>query len=292
MLQEVVKRDGRKEPLDKSKVEEVIKWACEGLGNVSVPNVLMQANLHFYDGITTVEIHDALINAAKDLINEYDPEYQYVAGRLLMTKLRKEAYGQHEPPKFKTHLSEMVMLGLYDKELTNKYSEEDMDELESHLDHEKDMQYSYAGMVQFQKKYLIQNRVTGVVYESPQYAYMCIAMCLHEDEKVDRLSKVKAYYDAVSDMKISLPTPILGGVRSPTKQFSSCCLIETADNLDSINAVGNAIVNYSAARAGIGINAGRIRSEKAPIRGGEAWHTGSIGFYKKFQADMGSCSQG
>lgn len=293
----VTKRNGRTEELCKEKITEVLEWACEGLEGVSPATVLIQAKMHFTDGIETSEIHDVLIKAASDLISETQPAYQYVAGRLLMTKLRKIAFHSHEPTDFFTHVQEMVLLGKYDKDLLtgpNSYSENEYKMLGEHIDHDRDMNYTFGAMCQWRDKYLVQDRTNkGIVFESPQQAIMLIGMCLFGAYKGDtRVEYCKKFYDAVSLMKVSLPTPIMGGVRTPTKQFSSCVKIEVGDSLNSINTATGAIVDYISQRAGIGINAGRIRALGSPIREGEAFHTGSIPFYKLFQAAVKSCSQG
>jgi len=295
----VVKRNGSTEELTKEKIEEVLEWACEGLSDVNPATVLIQAKLHFTDGMETSAIHDMIIKAASDLISETQPEYQYVAGRLLMTKLRKIAFGEHEVPDFRSHIKDMILLGKYDPSIWSGelgYSREEIDELGKYIDHDRDMDFTFAAMSQWKDKYLVQNRVTGEVFESPQQAIMLIGMCLFRTYGASsdntRIAYCKKFYDAVSEFKISLPTPIMGGVRTPTKQFSSCVLIEAGDSLSSINATSSAIVNYISQRAGIGINAGRIRALGSPIRGGEAFHTGSIPFYKHFQTAVKSCSQG
>ena len=289
----VLKRNGNLEELCTQKITEVVEWACEGLGKVSPANVVMNAKLQFFDGISTTEIHKALTKSAADLISEFDPEYQYVAGRLLMTMLRKEAFGQHTPPTLLNHLAGMTAKGKYDKELLEKYSEDDINILGRYLDNEKDMNYTFAAMSQWKGKYLVQDRTTKQVFESPQLAIMLMSMCFFQDyPKATRKKYVKAFYTAVSDCKLSLPTPIMAGLRTPTRQFSSCVTMEAGDSLDSINSASTAIVNYISQKAGIGINAGRIRALGSAIRGGDAYHTGSLPFYKLFQAAVKSCSQG
>lgn len=288
---QVVKRSGQSEPLNKDKIYEVLEWACQGLSSANPDTVLVQAKMHFIDGMATSEIHDAIIKAASDLISETQPDYQYVAGRLLMTKLRKESFGVHEPPRFVDHVVEMINLGKYDMELRDNYTLSMINELGDYIDHDRDMDYTYASMCTWRDKYLVQDRTTGQIFESPQQAIMLIGMALFAEYE-DSVSYCKKFYDAVSLQKISLPTPIMGGVRTPTRQFSSCVLIESGDSLDSINGTANAIVEYISQRAGIGINAGRIRSLGSPIRGGEAYHTGCIPFYKHFQTAVKSCSQG
>lgn len=288
----VTKRDGRRELLDIEKIHRVLEWAAQDL-DVSVSYVELQAQLQFIDGIKTSQIHDTLIKTAADLITEQNPDYQYLAARLAIFQLRKRAFGRYEPPKLYDHVKKMVGLNKYDAELLEKYSKEEFDEMNSFIDHERDFKFSYAGVKQLEGKYLVQDRVTGSVYESAQFLYVLIAACLFQDyPKETRMGYVKRYYDACSLFKISLPTPIMSGVRTPTRQFSSCVLIECDDSLDSINATTSAIVKYVSQRAGIGINAGRIRGLGATIRNGEAFHTGCIPFYKLFQAAVKSCSQG
>jgi ribonucleoside-diphosphate reductase alpha chain len=289
----VLKRSGKLEDVCTQKVTGVVAWACEGLAKVSVANVVMNAKLQFFDGISTVEIHQALTKSAADLISEFDPDYQYVAGRLLMTLLRKEAYGHHTPPSLLNHLTELTDMGKYTDELLQKYSGDEISILGRYLDNEKDMNYTYASMSQWKAKYLVQDRTTKKVYESPQMAIMLMSMCLFQDyPKAVRKKYVKAFYTAVSDCKLSLPTPIMSGLRTPTKQFSSCTLIEVGDSLDSINGAASAMVKYISQKAGIGVNAGRIRALGSPIRGGDAYHTGAIPFFKHFQSAIKSCSQG
>src|SRR5690554_3401424 len=289
----VTKRNGRLEPLDLDKIHKVVTWAAEGLNNVSVSEVELKAHLQFFDGIQTAEIHETLIKAAADLISEETPDYQYLAARLNIFHLRKKAYGQFEPPALFEHVSKMVEAGRYDKHLLEDYSAEEFAQMDAFLDHDRDLTFSYAAVKQLEGKYLVQNRVTGKVYESAQFLYVLIAACLFANyEKERRLDFIKRFYDAASTFKISLPTPIMAGVRTPTRQFSSCVLIESGDSLDSINATANAIVKYVSQRAGIGINGGRIRALGSPIRGGEAFHTGCIPFYKHFQSAVKSCSQG
>lgn len=289
----VTKRDGRREPLDINKVHRVVTWAAEGLNEVSVSQVELNAKLQFTDGVKTSDIHELLIKAAADLITDQTPDYQYLAARLAVFHLRKKAYGGFEPPHLYDHVVKLVGLGRYDKELLEKYTKEEFEEMNSFLVHERDLDFAYAGVKQLEGKYLVQDRVTKQIYESAQMLYVLIAACLFQDyPKETRLDYVHRFYDATSTFKISLPTPIMAGVRTPTRQFSSCVLIESDDSLDSINAATSAIVKYVSQRAGIGINAGRIRALGSRIRGGEAFHTGVIPFYKLFQAAVKSCSQG
>ncbi|MES4613661.1 MAG: class 1a ribonucleoside-diphosphate reductase subunit alpha [Ewingella sp.] len=289
----VTKRDGRKERINLDKIHRVIDWAAEGLQNVSVSQVELRSHIQFYDGIKTGDIHETIIKAAADLISKDAPDYQYLAARLAVFHLRKKAYGQFEPPKLIDQVNRMVDMGKYDKHLLEDYTAEEFEQMDSFIDHWRDMNFSYAAVKQLEGKYLAQNRVTGEIYESAQFLYILVAACLFSGYPRDtRLDYVKRFYDAISTFKISLPTPIMSGVRTPTRQFSSCVLIECGDSLDSINATSSAIVKYVSQRAGIGINAGRIRALGSPIRGGEAFHTGCIPFYKHFQTAVKSCSQG
>ncbi|WP_373823775.1 class 1a ribonucleoside-diphosphate reductase subunit alpha [Neisseria dentiae] len=289
----VTKRDGRLEEIDLYKIHRVINWAAEGLNNVSVSQVELKSHIQFYNGIRTDDIHETIIKAAADLISQETPDYQYLAARLAIFHLRKIAYGQFEPPHLYDHVAKLTEAGKYDRHLLADYSREEFDELNAYIDHDRDMTFSYGAVKQLEGKYLVQNRVTRQIYETPQFLYVLVAMCLFAKyPKATRLDYVKRFYDAVSTFKISLPTPIMSGVRTPTRQFSSCVLIECDDSLDSINATTSAIVKYVSQRAGIGINAGRIRGLGSEIRGGEAQHTGCIPFFKMFQAAVKSCSQG
>ena len=289
----VTKRDGRTEPLDLDKIHRVVTWAAEGLDNVSVSQVELRAHIQFYAGMKTADIHETLIRAAADLISTEAPDYQYLAARLAMFHLRKKAYGEFTPPSLYQHVQKLVAEGRYDAHLLEDYSAAEFAELDAHLNHDRDMLFAYAAIKQLEGKYLVQNRVTGEIYESPQFLYMLVAACLFSRyPQATRLDYVKRFYDACSTFKISLPTPIMSGVRTPTRQFSSCVLIECDDSLDSINATASAVVRYVSQRAGIGINAGRIRALGSEIRGGEAFHTGCIPFYKYFQTAVKCCSQG
>lgn len=289
----VTKRDGDKEQLDLEKIHKVITWAAEGLDNVSVSEVELKSHIQFYDGIKTTDIHETLIKSAADLISTQAPDYQYLSARLAIFHLRKKAYGQFEPPRLFDHVVKLVEMKKYDQHLLSDYSEAEFDQMETFIDHSRDMNFSYAAVKQLEGKYLVQNRVTGEYYESPQILYMLIGACLFaEYPKATRLGFIERFYNAVSTFRLSLPTPIMSGVRTPTRQFSSCVLIECGDSLDSINATSSAIVKYVSQRAGIGINAGSIRALGSPIRGGEAFHTGCIPFYKHFQTAVKSCSQG
>lgn len=289
----VTKRDGRLEDINLDKIHRVVTWAAEGLQNVSVSQVELKSHIQFYNGIRTDDIHETIIKAAADLISQDTPDYQYLAARLAIFHLRKIAYGEFEPPHLYDHVKKLTEAGKYDRHIFADYSREEFDELNAYIDHSRDMTFSYAAVKQLEGKYLVQNRVTRQIYETPQFLYILVAMCLFSKyPKETRLDYVKRFYDAVSTFKVSLPTPIMSGVRTPTRQFSSCVLIECDDSLDSINATTSAIVKYVSQRAGIGINAGRIRGLGSEIRGGEAQHTGCIPFFKMFQAAVKSCSQG
>lgn len=294
---QVQKRDGRLEPIDLDKIHKVLEWASEGLENVSVSQVEIGAHIQFYDKITTKSIHETIIKSSADLISTTTPDYQYMSARLAIFHLRKIAYGDFEPPHLFAHVKKLVAIGKYDSHLLEDYCEAEFNELNNYIDHDRDLNFAYAAVKQMEGKYLVQDRVSKQVFESPQFLYLLIGMCLFANydtlyDKATRLDYIKRFYDATSNFKISLPTPIMSGVRTPTRQFSSCVLIECDDSLDSINATTSAIVRYVSQRAGIGVNAGRIRALGSPIRGGEAQHTGCIPFFKMFQAAVKSCSQG
>ena len=288
----VTKRNGSKEPLDLNKFHKVVSWACDGINGVSESEIEIRSHIQFYNGIKTSDVQETLIKAAADLISEDNPGYQYVAGRLINYHLRKEVYGSFSVPTLADHIRNVISAGYYDPDIEKWYSPADLDTLNGYLDHKRDFSIAYVGMEQFRGKYLIKNRVTGKIFETPQMAYMLIAMVLFRNYKEDRLKWIKELYDATSTFEISLPTPIMAGLRSPQKQFSSCVLIETTDSLDSINATASSIVKYVSQKAGIGIGAGRIRALGSPIRNGDATHTGVIPFYKHFQSAVKSCSQG
>ena len=289
----VTKRSGERETIDLDKIHRVITWAAKGLKNVSVSEVELRSHLQFFDGIPTEAIHETIIKAAADLISPESPDYQFLAARLAVFHLRKKAFGQFEPPALYAHVTRLAEMGKYDMHILQDYSKEELDLMDTYIDHWRDMDFSYAAVKQLEGKYLVQNRVTHEIYESAQFLYILVAACLFARyPKETRLKYVKDFYDAVSTFKISLPTPIMAGVRTPTRQFSSCVLIECGDSLDSINATASSIVKYVSQRAGIGVNAGRIRALGSPIRGGEAFHTGCLPFYKYFQTAVKSCSQG
>lgn len=289
----VVKSGGRREGFDAEKANRVVVWACEGL-DVCPSDILMKAQIQLFDGVTTSMIHETLVKSAADLISVDEPDYQYAAARLLLFKLRKQAYGTFQPPRLYDHVVAMVAAGKYDAELVSDYSVHEFDYLDSLIDHDRDFNYTYAAMRQYEDKYLVQNRVTGDIYESPQTALMLIAMGLHskEGKNGDRLEHVAELYDNVSNMNVSLPTPIMAGVRTPTRQFSSCVLIESGDDIDQIFNANAAQGKYAAQRAGIGLNFGMIRGQGAEIRNGEVKHAGTVPIVRMYQESLGWTSQG
>ncbi|MGD6858542.1 MAG: class 1a ribonucleoside-diphosphate reductase subunit alpha [Enterobacteriaceae bacterium] len=289
----VTKRDGKTEKINYTKINKILSLNSIGLKNVSISKIRNKLISQIYNNITTDEIHKNMIKLSADLISYYSPNYQYLASRLAISYLRKEAYGQFNPPSLYNHVTKLVKLKKYDPKILEYYNIEDFKIMDKFINHERDMNFSYAAVKQLEGKYLVQNRVTKKVYESAQFLYILISACLfYNYPKNLRLKYIKKFYDAISLFKITLPTPIMAGVRTPTRQFSSCVLIDCDDSLDSINATSSAIVKYVSQRAGIGINVGRIRALGSPIRGGEAFHTGCIPFYKHFQSAVKSCSQG
>jgi ribonucleoside-diphosphate reductase alpha chain len=290
---QVIKRDGTQEDLNIDKLHRVVMYACEGITGVSASEVEIHSQIQFFDKIVTEDIQETLIKSAADLISEESPNYQYVAGRLINYHLRKQVYNVFEPPCLCDIIQNNIDAGFYDKEFTELYTKDEINQLQEYIDHNRDEFLTYAAMEQFRGKYLVQNRATGKIYETPQVAYMMIAATLFSKYPAEtRMRYVKDYYDAISTFKISLPTPVMAGVRTPQRQFSSCVLIETGDSLDSLNATTSAIVKYVSQKAGIGIGAGSIRAIGSPIRNGDATHTGVIPFYKLFQSAVKSCSQG
>jgi len=289
----VKKRDGRIESLDLDKMHLMVEEACRGLAGVSASQVEMTSGIQFYDGITTAEIQEILIRSASDLIDLDHPNYQYVAARLLLFAVRKQLYGKmKELPTLEQHIYACVNAEVYDNDIFNKYSKEEIDKADSFIDHDRDYLFTYAGLRQVVDKYLVQDRSVGGVYETPQFMYMMIALTIFaEYPKETRMSYVKRYYDAISKHKINIPTPIMAGVRTPLRQFASCVLVDVDDTLDSIFSSDMAIGRYVAQRAGIGINAGRIRGINSKIRGGEVQHTGVVPFLKKFEATVRCCTQ-
>ena len=289
----VKKRDGRIESLDLDKMHLMVEEACKGLAGVSASQVEMTSGIQFYDGISTGEIQEILIRSASDLIDLDHPNYQYVAARLLLFSVRKQLYGKMlELPHLEHHIHACTNQEVYDNDIFNKYSKEEIDKVNSFIDHDRDFLFTYAGLRQVVDKYLVQDRSVGGVYETPQFMYMMISLTIFaEYPKETRLSYVKRYYDAISKHKINIPTPIMAGVRTPLRQFASCVLVDVDDSLDSIFSSDMAIGRYVAQRAGIGINAGRIRGINSKIRGGEVQHTGVVPFLKKFEATVRCCTQ-
>ena len=290
---QVTKRDGSRELLNIEKMHKVVMWATEGITGVSASEVEIKSHIQFYNGIKTADIQETLIKSAADLISEETPNYQYVAGRLINYHLRKQVYGDYAPWPLIDLVRKNVESGFYDTGLLAAYTEDEWTKLNSFIHHERDENFTYVAMEQWRGKYLVQNRVTNEIFETPQIAYLLIAATLFQNYPTEtRLQWVKDYYDSISLHDISLPTPVMAGVRTPQKQFSSCVLIETDDSLDSINATTSSIVKYVSQKAGIGIGAGRIRALGSPIRNGDAYHTGVVPFYKLFQSATRSCSQG
>ena len=290
----VVKRDGSVESLNLDKVHKMVEMACEGLAGVSASQVEMNSGIQFYDGIKTEDVQEILIRSANDLISLDTPNYQYVAARLLLFGLRKAVFGYHpdKPPILYNHICKCVDHGMYDEELLTVYTEEEWEEIESYVDHDRDYMFTYAGLRQVCDKYLVQDRSTGYLFETPQQMYIMIAATLFSKYPKDtRLEYVRRYYEAISTHKINIPTPVMAGVRTPLRQFASCVLVDVDDTLDSIFSSDMAIGYYVAQRAGIGINAGRIRGINAKIRGGEVQHTGVVPFLKKFEATVRCCTQ-
>ena len=290
---QIVKRDGRKEQLDLDKLHTVVFHACEGITGVSPSEVEIKSHIQFYNGITSSDIQETLIKSASDLISEETPNYQYVAGRLVNYHLRKNVYNHFTPDTLINVINKNIERGFYDPAILTSYTIDEINTMDNYIDHTRDNNLTYAAMEQFRGKYLVQNRATSDIFETPQIAYILIAATLFSDYPAEtRMQYVKDYYDAISNFDISLPTPVMAGVRTPQRQFSSCVLIETGDSLDSINATSSAIVKYVSQKAGIGVNAGRIRAIGSAIRSGDATHTGVIPFFKLFQSSVKSCSQG
>ena len=289
----VQKRDGRVESLDLDKMHLMVEEACDGLSGVSASQVEMTSGIQFYDGITTAEIQEILIKSASDLIDLDHPNYQFVAARLLLFSLRKQLYGgRREMPSLIDHVTKLAYDDHYDKDIFTKYSQEEIEKVESFIDHDRDFLFTYAGLRQVVDKYLVQDRSLGKVHETPQFMYMMIALTIfREYPKETRLSYVRRYYDAISKHRLNIPTPIMAGVRTPLRQFASCVLVDVDDTLDSIFSSDMAIGRYVAQRAGIGINAGRIRGINSKIRGGEVQHTGVVPFLKKFESTVRCCTQ-
>ena len=288
----VTKRNGVEENLSLDKIHQILFFACDGLTGVSVSEIEMRSQIQFYQGISTKTIHNILIKAASELISEDTPNYQYVAGRLINYAIRKEVYGQFAPSDFLPHIKKNVSAGIYDAEILSTYTELELEELGKYIKHKRDYKFTFVAMEQWRGKYLLKNRTTDELYESPQMAYMMIAATLFGKYKEKRIHYVKKFYDAISNFDISLPTPIMAGVRTKTRQFSSCVVMGTDDTLDSIATVNHSIIRYVSRRAGLGVNYGRIRALGSPIRSGEAKHTGVLPFLKSVEASVKSCSQG
>jgi ribonucleoside-diphosphate reductase alpha chain len=286
------KRDGSLAPLDVNKIHFVVEEACEGLAYVSSSQIEMNANIQFYDGMSTAEIQEILIKSANDLITLENPNYQFAAARLLLYPIYKESFGHYQPITLHEMIKKNIDRGVYDPAILEKYNEEEINILNKYIKHKRDENFTYAGLRQVVDKYLVQDRSTGEIYESPQMMYMMIAATLFaEYPKETRLNFVRRYYDATSLFKINIPTPVMAGVRTPLRQFASCVLVDSDDTLNSIFSSDMAIGRYTAQRAGIGINAGRIRAINSKIRGGEVAHTGVIPFLKKFESTVRCCTQ-
>ena len=290
----VIKRNGRgTEPLNLEKIHEMVRYACEDISGVSESQVEMSSGIQFYDKISTDEIQQILIKSASDLISLENPNYQYVAARLLLFSLRKSLHHRlWEHPPLLEHVKKCIDLGVYDKDILVWYTDEEINDMNNIIKHERDYLFSYAGLRQVIDKYLVQDRSSGQIFETPQFMYMMIAATLFRNyEKDKRLNYVKKYYNAISQHLINIPTPVMAGVRTPLRQFASCVLVDSADTLGSIFSSDMAIGRYVAQRAGIGINAGRIRGINSRIRGGEVQHTGVVPFLKKFEATVKCCTQ-
>ena len=288
----VTKRDGTVQTFDLEKIHKVLEWATQDISNVSQSEIELRSNIQLYDKIPAYDIHELLIKSASELISDHTPNYQFVAARLISYKLRKEVYGQFDPLPLLDVVKKNIDLGVYDSAILSYYTDKELQELDSYIKHARDDTFTYAGMEQFRGKYLVQDRRTKQCYETPQILYMMVAATLFAKENKNRIAWVKHYYDAISQFYISLPTPIMAGVRTPTRQFSSCVLIESGDSLDSINATSTSIVKYISKKAGIGIGAGSIRAAGARVGDGSVVHTGLIPFLKYFQSAVKSCSQG
>ena len=290
---DVTKRDGTKQEFDLEKVHKVLEWAVDGITGVSISEIELKANIQLYNNIPAYDIHELLIKSAAELISEHTPNYQFVAARLINYKLRKEVYGDYEPWSLLKLINENISRNVYDNEIIINYTENELNDLDKYIKHDRDDTFTYTGMEQFRGKYLVQDRKNKIHYETPQMLYMMVSATLFMNyPKETRLKYVKDYYDAISQFYISLPTPIMAGVRTPTRQFSSCVLIESGDSLDSINSTATSIVKYISKKAGIGIGAGSIRAEGAKVGDGSVVHTGLIPFLKYFQSAVKSCSQG
>lgn len=288
----VTKRNGAMEALDLEKIHQILYFACDGITGVSVSDIEVRSQIQFHEGISTETIHDILIKAASELISEESPNYQYVAGRLINYTLRKKVYGKYEPDSFTKHVQFLVDKGIYDSEIFKGYNLLEIEELGKYIKHKRDDKFTFVAMEQWRGKYLLKDRVTHQIYETPQMAYMMIAATLFMKYTENRLHYVKRFYDAISNFDISLPTPIMSGVRTNTRQFSSCVVLNVGDSLDSIASANHAIIRYISRRAGLGVNYGKVRAVGSKIRNGEAVHTGLLPFLKSTEASVKSCSQG
>ena len=288
----ITKRDGRQETLDLDKIHFVVEEACDGLTGVSASQIEMNADLQFYDGMSTDEIQNILIRSANDLISLESPNYQFAAARLLLYGLHKQVYGHYEHLSLSDIIDQNIKRGVYDPAIREKYSETELKKLNTYIKHDRNEEFTYAGLRQVVDKYLCQDRSNGDMFETPQFMYMMIAATLFaEYPKETRLQYVKKYYDATSLFKVNIPTPVMAGVRTPIRQFASCVLVDVDDTLPSIFSSNSAIGYYIAQRAGIGINAGRVRAINSKIRGGEVAHTGVIPFLKVYESTVRSCTQ-
>ena len=288
----IVKRNGSKEPINIDKIHKVVEFACEGLAGVSSSQIEMNANLQFYDGMSSGEIQEIMIRSANDLISLEAPNYQYAAARLLSYGVNKDVFGEYNAITLLDMIKKNIERGVYDAEILEQYTEEEIARLDSYIQHKRDENFTYAGLRQVVDKYLCQDRSSGQIFETPQFMYMMIAATLFANyPKEDRMHYVRRYYDATSLFRINIPTPVMAGVRTPVRQFASCVLVDSNDTLDSIFASDMSIGRYTAQRAGIGINAGRIRGVNSKIRGGEVAHTGIIPFLKKFESTVRCCTQ-
>jgi len=288
----ITKRDGTKAPLDLDKIHFVVEQACEGLSGVSASQIEMNADLQFYDGMSTDEIQNILIRSANDLISLEAPNYQFAAARLLLYGLQKQVYGRYDHKTLIQMIDKNIERGVYDPAIREKYSETELKKLNTYIKHDRNEDFTYAGLRQVVDKYLCQDRSNGQMFETPQFMYMMIAATLFANyPKETRLTYVKKYYDATSLFKINIPTPVMAGVRTPIRQFASCVLVDVDDTLPSIFSSNSAIGYYIAQRAGIGINSGRVRAINSKIRGGEVAHTGVVPFLKVYEATVRSCTQ-
>ena len=292
LFRSIKKRDGSSEPLDVNKIHKVVEFACEGLTGVSSSQVEMSSHIQFYDGMSSDEIQEIMIKSANDLISLENPNYQYVAARLLLYATYKDVYGEFDNAPLMQMIKKNIERGVYDPDILEQYSEEEILTLDKYIKRNRDENFTYAGLRQIVDKYLCQDRSSGQLFETPQHMYMMIAATLFANyPKAERMYYVRRYYDATSLFKINIPTPVMAGVRTPVRQFASCVLVDSDDSLDSIFSSDMAIGRYTAQRAGIGINSGRIRAINSKIRGGEVAHTGVIPFLKKFESTVRCCTQ-